>query len=505
VLIVNLLDLLQRSTEKFVTRTALISGDRSLTYGELWEVVRRLGVGFRRLGVEPGERVGLMLPNVPEFVQVYFGILAAQGTVVPLNVLYKGEEVRYILEDAAIRRIISGRMFLPVIQAARERLTHPLQVVLVDGDGDGDSWITSAHDLLRETGETAAPAPHEVAVCLYTSGTTGRPKGALLSHENLLSNMSAFRQIAPCDQRDVFLCVLPLFHSYGATVLMLFPLDIGAAIVLEPRFIPDQTMRVMAERRVTVFAAVPSMYALWAQLPPLSVDLSRVRFAISGGAPLPLETLRRFEERYGILIYEGYGLTEAAPVLTENPLLGPRKVGSVGKPLPGIELKVLDEEGREVTDGAVGEIIARGSNIMLGYLNRPDATAEVLKEGWLRTGDLGRRDDDGYFYIVDRKKDLIIVGGLNVYPREVEEVLAAHPAVAEAVVIGVPDATRGEAPKAYVVLRAGASCARQELLRFARERLAPFKIPRDLEFCEALPRTISGKILRQQLGAGGQL
>ena len=203
--------------------------------------------------------------------------------------------------------------------------------------------------------------------------------------------------------------------------------------------------------------------------------------------------------------YEGYGLTEAAPVLTENPLLGPRKVGSVGKPLPGIELKVLDEEGREVLDGAVGEIIARGSNIMLGYLNRPDATGEVLKDGWLRTGDLGRRDDDGYFYIVDRKKDLIIVGGLNVYPREVEEVLAAHPAVAEAVVIGVPDATRGEAPKAYVVLRPGASCARHELLRFARERLAPFKIPRDLEFCEALPRTISGKILRQQLGARGQL
>jgi long-chain acyl-CoA synthetase len=501
VLIVNLLDLLQRSTEKFATRAALISGDRSVTYTELWEIVKRLGAGFRRLGVEPGERVGLMLPNVPEFVQVYFGILAAQGSVVPLNVLYKGEEIRYILEDAAIRRIVSSRMFLPVIQAARDKLTYPLQVVLVDGDGGGEPWITSGRDLLRETGDTAAPAPHEVAVCLYTSGTTGRPKGALLSHENLLSNMTSFRQIAPCDERDVFLCVLPLFHSYGATVLMLFPLDIGATIVLEPRFVPDQTIRVMAERRVTVFAAVPSMYALWAQLPPLSLDLSHVRFAISGGAPLPLETLRRFEDRYGILIYEGYGLTEAAPVLTENPLLGPRKVGSVGKALPGVELKVLDEEGREVLDGAVGEIIARGSNIMLGYLNRPDATAEVLKDGWLRTGDLGRRDDDGYFYIVDRKKDLIIVGGLNVYPREVEEVLTAHPAVAEAVVIAVPDATRGEAPKAYVVLRPGASCARQVLLRFCRERLAPFKVPRDLEFCEALPRTVSGKILRHQLGA----
>ncbi len=501
----SLLDLLQRSTEKFAMRAALISGDRSLTYGELWEVVKRVGAGFRRLGVEPGERVGLMLPNVPEFVQVYFGILAAQGTVVPLNVLYKGEEVRYILEDAATRRIVTSRMFLPVIQAVREKLPHPLQVILVDGDVGGDSWIISGSDLLRETEETAAPAHHEVAVCLYTSGTTGRPKGALLSHRNLLSNMTSFRQIAPCDEHDIFLCVLPLFHSYGATVLMLFPLDIGAAIVLEPRFVPDQTMRVMAEKRVTVFAAVPSMYALWAQLAPPSVDLSAVRFAISGGAPLPLETLRRFEERYGILIYEGYGLTEAAPVLTENPLLGPRKVGSVGKALPGIELKVVDEEGREVPDGAVGEITARGSNIMLGYLNRPDATAEVLKDGWLHTGDLGRRDDDGYFYIVDRKKDLIIVGGLNVYPREVEEVLAAHPAVAEAVVIGVPDATRGESPKAYVVLRPETSCSRHELLRFARERLAPFKVPRDLEFCEALPRTVSGKILRQQLGARDQL
>jgi long-chain acyl-CoA synthetase len=501
---VNLLDPLQRSAEKFAPRTALMSGDRSLTYEELWEAVKRLGAGFRRLGVEPGERVGLMLPNVPEFVQVYFGILAARGTVVPLNVLYKGEEIRYILEDAAIHRIVTSRMFLPVIQAAREKLAHPLQVVLVDGDGGGDSWITSARDLPRETGDASAPEPHDVAVCLYTSGTTGRPKGALLSHENLLSNMSAFRQIAPCDERDVFLCVLPLFHSYGATVLMLFPLDIGAAIVLEPRFIPDQTLRAMADRRVTVVAAVPSMYALWAQLPPLSVDLSRVRFAISGGAPLPLETLRRFEERYGILIYEGYGLTEAAPVLTENPLLGPRKVGSVGKPLPGVDLKVVDGEGREVPNGAVGEILAQGSNIMLGYLNRPDATAEVLKDGWLYTGDLGRRDDDGYFYIVDRKKDLIIVGGLNVYPREVEEVLAAHPAVAEAVVVGVPDATRGEAPKAYVVLRPGVSCARHALLRFARERLAPFKVPRDLEFCEALPRTVSGKILRQELGARGQ-
>lgn len=496
----TLLDLLRRSTEKFAPRTALIAGDRSVTYGELWEVVQRLGAGLRRLGVEPGERVGLMLPNVPEFVQAYFGILAAHGTVVPLNVLYKGEEVRYILEDAAIRRLITSRVFLPVIQAAQEKLTRPLQVILVDGEGGSSaSGIISGADLFLVAGETAIPGPEEVAVCLYTSGTTGRPKGALLSHRNLLSNIASFRQIAPCDERDRFFCVLPLFHSFAATVLMLFPLELGAGVVLESRFTPDQSLRVIAERRVTVFAAIPSMYALWAQLSPHPLDLSAVRFAISGGAPLPIAVLRRFEERYGIPIYEGYGLTEAAPVLTENPILGPRKVGSVGKPLPGVELKIVDAAGREVPPGAVGEIIARGANIMLGYLNRPEATAEVLRDGWLSTGDLGRRDEDGYVYIVDRKKDLIIVGGLNVYPREVEEVLTAHPAVADAAVIGVPDPTRGEAPKAYVVLRTGVSCSRQELLRFVRERLAPFKVPREVEFCEALPRTISGKVLRHQL------
>jgi long-chain acyl-CoA synthetase len=441
-----------------------------------------------------------MLPNVPEFVQAYFGILAAHGTVVPLNVLYKGEEVRYILEDAGIHRIITSRLFMPVIQAAREKLAWPLQVILLDGESGGaESGIISGAALFRATGAIAAPDPHEAAVCLYTSGTTGRPKGALLSHRNLLSNIASFRQIAPCDERDVFFCVLPLFHSFAATVLMLFPLDLGAGIVLEPRFTPDHALRVMAEKRVTILAAVPSMYALWAQLPPLSLDLSAIRFAISGGAPLSVEILRRFEGRYGIRIYEGYGLTEAAPVLTENPLLGQRKVGSVGKPLPGIELKVVDEEGREVPVGTVGEIIARGANIMLGYLHRSEATAEVLKDGWLYTGDLARQDEEGYFYIVDRKKDLIIVGGLNVYPREVEEVMVAHPAVADAAVIGVPDPTRGEAPKAYVVLRPGASCSRQELLRFVRERLAPFKVPREVEFCEVLPRTISGKVLRHQL------
>jgi long-chain acyl-CoA synthetase len=503
---VTLLHLLRRSAEKFGDGTALLAGDRSMSYGELWESVVQFGAALRQLGVEPGERVGLMLPNVPAFVQAYFGILAASATVVPFNTLYKPEEVRFLLEDATIRRILTSQAFLPGIREAAERLSFRVHAIPLDAESGpvgsevlgGGRACPPIPTPIRELEDLR---PERVAVCLYTSGTTGRPKGALLTHRNLLSNVESFRQIAPCDERDRFLCILPLFHSFAATVLMLFPLSIGAGIVLEPRFVPEQALRGIAKKRVTILTAVPSMYAVWTQLPPLEVDLSLVRFGVSGGAPLPVEVLHGFEARYGIPIFEGYGLTEASPVLTENPLLGPRKVGSVGKPLPGVELRVVDATGKDVPTGEVGEIVARGPNIMQGYLHRPEATAEVLRDDWLYSGDLGRRDADGYFYIVDRKKDLIIVGGLNVYPREVEEVLAAHPAVAEVVVAGVPDSTRGEIPKAYVVLKPGAPASRRELQRFVRERLASFKVPREVEFCQSLPRTISGKVLRQQLGS----
>ena len=501
----TLLRLLQRSTEKFGDKTVLLAGDRTTTYSELWESVVRLGMALRHLGVESGERVGVMLPNVPAFVQAYFGILAAGGTVVPFNTMYKPEEVRYLLEDASIQRVLTSQLFMPGLHAAADRLGRAVHAIPLDGaPGALESEVLSARPGRGPAHQLADVSPEETAVCLYTSGTTGQPKGALLTHRNLLSNTESFHQIAPCDERDLFFCVLPLFHSFAATVLMLFPMSIGAGIVLEPRFVPEQALRVMVERRVTILAAVPSMYAVWTQLPPIELDLSPVRFGISGGAPLPVEVLHRFEARYGIPIYEGYGLTEASPVLTENPPLGLRKVGSVGTPLPMVELRVVDAGGKDVPPGEVGEIVARGPNIMQGYLNRPEATAQVLRDGWLYSGDLGRQDTDGYFYIVDRKKDLIIVGGMNVYPREIEEVLAAHPAVAEVAVIGFPDVTRGEVPKAYIVLRAGATASKRELLRFVRERLATFKVPRDVEFCEYLPRTISGKILRQQLGPAGE-
>jgi long-chain acyl-CoA synthetase len=499
---VTLLHLLQRSAEKFGDRTALLAGDRLMSYSELWESVLQLGAALRRSGVTPGERVGVMLPNVPAFVQAYFGILAAGATVVPFNTLYKPAEIRYLLEHATIQRILSSGIFLRGIEEAAKHLTFPVHAIPLDAASDPlEPKRLGAAPGYRSERALADLRPADVAVCLYTSGTTGQPKGALLTHRNLVSNIESFHQIAPCDDRDRFVCVLPLFHSFAATVVMLFPLSIGASIVLEPRFVPEQVLRSMAEKNATILTAVPSMYAMWTQLAPLEVDLSSTRFAVSGGAPLPIEVLHRFEARYGVPIYEGYGLTEASPVLTENPPLGHRKVGSVGRPLPGVELRIVDGAGKEVPAGEIGEIVARGPNIMQGYLNRPEDTAEVLRDGWLSSGDLGRCDADGYFYIVDRKKDLIIVGGLNVYPREVEEILTTHPAVAEVAVVGIPDSMRGEIPKAYVVLRPGAAASRQAVLRFARERLASFKVPREVEFCEGLPRTTSGKVLRQHLGS----
>jgi long-chain acyl-CoA synthetase len=466
---VTLLSLLQRSAEKFGNRTALFAGDRSMSYGELWESVVRVGGALRHLGVARGDRVGVMLPNVPAFIEAYFGILAAGATVVPFNTLYKPEEIRYLVEDAAIHRILTSPIFLPGVQEATEHLSFPVRAIPLDAQpGPLQSEFLGVVSDYGPTREPADLNPEDVAVCLYTSGTTGRSKGALLTHKNLLSNIESFHQIAPCDERDRFLCVLPLFHSFAATVLMLFPLSIGAGIVLEPRFVPEQVLRSMAEKQVSILTAVPSMYAIWTQVAPLEIDLSLVRFGISGGAPLPVEVLHRFEALYGIPIYEGYGLTEASPVLTENPPLRDRKVGSVGPPLPGVELRVVDGAGKDVPTGEVGEIVARGANIMQGYLNQPEDTAEVVKDGWLYSGDLGR---------------------------------PAHPAVVEVAVVGVLDSTRGEIPKAYVVMKAGAPTSKRELQRFARERLASFKVPRDVVFCESLPRNIAGKVLRQHLGS----
>jgi len=497
----TLVDLFANSLSRVPERPAIVFRDRRLTYRGLARLAGAVSGLLREMGVGARDRIVLMSPNVPEFGAGYLGILMAGATVVPLNPLLKEEEVRYVLEDSGAVAMVGLGASLPLLRAARAGLGRRCPILSLDGPAEGEAGDLSlpeaVQDLVRFP--VAAGTAEDVAVCLYTSGTTGRPKGALLSHRNLMANVESFRAVLRVTEDDVFLAALPLFHAYGATVLFLEPLSMGATIVVEPRFVPEAILRAMVQHRVTLFAGVPSMYAVLVASPRLAGDFSSLRLCISGGAPLPVAVAEAFEAKYGIPIYEGYGPTECAPVLTVNPPFGRRKLGSVGPPIPQVDLRVVDDQGNPLPPGEIGEIVARGPNVMQGYLNRPAETAEVLRDGWYHTGDLGRVDEDGYYYIVDRKTDLILVGGLNVYPREVELVLAGHPAVAEAAVVGVPDPIRGEAPKAFVILRDGQQVAAQDLLQWCRQRLANYKVPRSIAVVADLPRTVTGKILKAEI------
>ncbi len=498
----TLVDLLTQTARRVPGRPAIAFRDRRLTYDDLQRLAGAVARALTGAGIRRGARVILTSPNLPEFAVGYFGILMAGGIVVPLNPLLKTDEVRYVLEDSGATAMVGVGMTVPSLQAARAGVGRWCPILALDGSADaatGDLVLDGTTTLGEAPVLVSSGTPEDVAVCLYTSGTTGRPKGALLSHGNLNANLSSFRAVLHVTEEDVFLAVLPLFHAFGATVLLLEPLSVGATVVVEPRFIPDLILRTIAQHRVTLFAGVPSMYAVLAATPRPDGDFSAWRLCISGGAPLPVTVAEAFEARYGLPIYEGYGPTECAPVLTVNPPFGMRKLGSVGPAIPQVELRVVDDRGKPLPPGAVGEIVARGPNVMQGYWNRPADTASVLRGGWYHTGDMGRVDEDGYYYIVDRKTDLILVGGLNVYPREVELVLESHPAVAEAAVIGVPDTVRGEAPKAFVVPKDGRGVTTQDLLAWCRQRLANYKVPRSVVLVSDLPRSATGKILKTAL------
>lgn len=497
----TLVDLFANTVSRVPDRPAIVFRDRRLTYRELDRLAGAVSGLLREMGVGARGRVVLMSSNVPEFGAGYLGILMAGATVVPLNPLLKEEEVRYVLEDSGAVAMVGLEANLPLLRAARAGRERSCPILTLDGPAAGEASDLSLLGAVRDFVPlpVASGTAEDVAVCLYTSGTTGRPKGALLSHRNLIANVQSFRTVLHVTEDDVFLAALPLFHAYGATVLFLEPLSMGATIVMEPRFVPEAVLRAVVQNRVTLFAGVPSMYAVLAASARPAGDFSSLRLCISGGAPLPVEVAEAFEAKYGVPIYEGYGPTECAPVLTVNPPFGKRKLGSVGPPIPQVDLRVVDDHGNPLAPGAVGEIVARGPNVMQGYLNRPAETAEALRDGWYHTGDLGRVDEDGYYYIVDRKTDLILVGGLNVYPREVELVLSGHPAVAEAAVVGVPDPIRGEAPKAFVILRNGQQVTAQDLLQWCRQRLANYKVPRSIAVVADLPRTVTGKILKSKI------
>ncbi|MCS6949031.1 MAG: long-chain fatty acid--CoA ligase [Armatimonadota bacterium] len=497
----NLFQMLLQSAQRDPDRTALIFRDQPISYAQLLGAVSGVAKGLQELGIEKGDRVALLLPNVPQFVMAYYGCQALGAIAVPANPLLKPDELRYIYNDAGVKAALTIPLLADVLRAVKPQVPS-LQHLLIAGGEEPDFLPFDA--LWQQPAPVPTPPefnPREhPAVFLYTSGTTGFPKGCMLSHRNLIANCESCVPVLEMSASDNFLTVLPLFHAFAGTVCMHLAIHVGCTSTLVERFTPDGVLEMIEKHRCTIFPAVPTMFAAILHFPlPREYDLSSLRACISGGAPMPVAVMEAFEKRFGVVILEGDGPTECSPVTSVNPLRGVRKPGSVGLPIPGVEMKIFDDNDNEVPVGELGEIVVRGENVMLGYYNQPEATAEAMRSGWYHTGDIGKMDEDGYFYIVDRKKDMIIVGGLNVYPREVEEVLHSHPAVAEAAVVGEYDELRGEEPVAYVVLKPGAEATERELIRYCRQRLANFKVPKRVEFRESLPKSGTGKILKRLL------
>lgn len=504
----NLSVLLSESRQRHAARPALILGDVTLDYATLDTLARRFAGALRELGVKQGQHVALLLPNVPQFTIAYFGGHYAGNPIVPLNVLLTADELAYHLEDSDAVALVAWEGFAPQAQAAVGRVPTCKHLILAKADRADVTAPEGTHSFTRLVGqatpiaECAATMPDDTAVILYTSGTTGRAKGAELSHFNLFFNAHYIRtMLIPQTSEDVAFAALPLFHSFGQTCIQNGTLGAGGAVVLLPRFDAEAAFQLIQKHRITVFAGVPTMYFAMLHFPRAAeFDTSSLRYAVSGGSAMPVEVMNAFDAKYGVNVLEGYGLSETSPVASFSQLDRPKKVGSVGLPIWGVEFKLVDEQGKTVTEPMVpGEIAIRGHNVMRGYYKRPEATADAIKDGWFYSGDVAHRDAEGYYFIVDRKKDMIIRGGFNVYPREIEEVLYAHPAVAEAAVIGVRHASHGEEVKAVIALKAGQSANEAEIIAYCRERLAAYKAPRIVEFVDTLPKGPTGKILKRAL------
>jgi long-chain acyl-CoA synthetase len=490
----NLASIVTETAGRAPGRVAVRLGEAALTYAELDEASARLATLLAERGLAPGERVGVMLPNVPEFAIAYYGVLRAGGVVVPMNVLLKRREIAFYLEDSGARLLLAWHGFCA--EARDGAAAAGAELIEVE-----PTSFAALVEGAEPTSELAATEPEDTAVILYTSGTTGKPKGAELTHFNLSRNAEiASRTTCVIAEGDVVLGALPLFHSFGQTVGMNASLRVGATLTLVPKFDPGEALATIERDRVTHFYGVPTMFgALLHHLGREGTDTSSLRTCITGGASMPVEVLRGFEQAFDCVVLEGYGLSETSPVASSNHPDMERKPGSIGTPLEEVEMKVVDEDDNEVPQGEIGEIVIRGHNIMKGYWQRPEATAEAMRGGWFHSGDMARIDEEGYFFIVDRKKDLIIRGGYNVYPREVEEVLYEHPKIREAAVLGVPDERWGEEIGAVVVLHEGEELSSQEVSEYVREQIAAYKYPRIVWFLEELPKGPTGKILKREI------
>lgn len=516
----NLASVLDQHLIKGPTRTAIVSGDTRLTYAQLSAMSSQVAGGLFAMGIRPGDHVALMCPNLPYFAMAYFGILKVGAVVVPLNVLLRPREIAYHLRDSDCKAILcfEGTSELPMAQMAKAGIDvvtscEDLIVMTIDPTAtkspiDGARTLAQLMHRQPTEFETHAVLADDTAVMLYTSGTTGQAKGAELTHLNMTVNAMIVRELTlPViggDVENITAVTLPLFHSFGQTAQMNAVLYAGGTLVLLPRFDPPTLIAAIKRERVTHWAGVPTMY--WGLLEHVTknhVDVSDIsaslRLAISGGSPMPVELMRAFEQTFNVRIIEGYGLSETSPVATFGHLERPTKPGTVGQPVFGVQVRCVDESDEPVPVGTPGEVVIRGNNVMKGYYKRPEATAEALRGGWFHTGDIGSFDSEGYLSIVDRKKDMIIRSGLNVYPREIEEVLLTHSAVSLAAVVGVPDPRLGEEIKAFIVLKHGMTISAEELLGWCQQQFAAYKYPRLIEFRTELPLSATGKVLKREL------
>lgn len=488
--------------------------EKDITYGEFEKLVGRFAFGLQQLGVKKGDHVALVLGNTPEFLISLYAIMRMGATAIPINPLYTKSEASYILKDGDVKYIIARDTLLPLIETDLQEEfpdietyiiceTVPAQPQKERPPLERENKIIFFTQLLESITSLLEPveiSEEDTAIILYTSGTTGRPKGAMLSHRNIYANARDVANFFLFTKQDRVIATLPVFHVFGLTVVINAPLLKGSTVLLAPRFNPSEIHELARAQKATVFAGVPTMLNFLYQYSKGDPkDFLNLRLVISGGAPLPATVLHNFEEKFGIQVSEGYGLSEASPVTCFNPLSRERKVGSIGTSIPNVENKIVDNQGIEVPVGEVGELIVCGPNVMKGYYKMPKETSETIRDGWLYTGDLAKKDEEDYFYIVDRKKDLIIVGGFNVYPREVEEVLYLHPNVVEAAVVGVPEPDFGEIVYAYVVVKDKEVSVHEELACFCAERLAKYKLPEIIEIVDNLPKNSTGKILRKIL------
>jgi len=490
---VNLASILTDSAARDAERVAVKLDDVELTYAQLDGATAHIAGLLRERGVERGDRVGVMLPNIPHFPICYFGVLRAGGVVVPMNVLLKKREVAFYLRDSGAKLVFAWEGFAEDAQAAAEEAG--VECVIVEMAGFQD--VVGSAPAVTEVADTD---DSDTAVILYTSGTTGTPKGAELTHANLARNCRIAIELFGLGSETVVLGALPLFHSFGQTCGMNACTFGGGMLTLIPRFDPKKALEIIERDKVSVFEGVPTMYNAMLHEPSRDeFDVSTLKVCASGGSAMPVELMRGFEDAFGCKVLEGYGLSETSPIASFNHPDRERKPGSIGTPVDGVEMKVVDDQDNDVPAGDVGEIVIRGHNVMKGYWNRQDATDETMRGGWFHSGDMAKVDDDGYFYIVDRKKDLIIRGGYNVYPREIEEVLYEHPAVREAAVVGIPDEALGEEVGAAVALRDGASATADELRDFVKQQVAAYKYPRTVWLVDDLPKGPTGKILKREI------